>query len=78
MFEIEEGFFVDPWKVAAVRRVGEGQCAVFLDGQSALDGGFLIHDDALKVTTDVMEAREEFGDEEPEEEEETEQVEDEE
>lgn len=66
MFEITDGLFVDPWKVVAVKRVGEGRCAVFFDGQSAMDGGFLIEEDALKIATDILEAREEF-DEEPEE-----------
>lgn len=57
MFEIDEGLFVDPWQVCVVKRVGDGQCAVFMKGQSAIDGGFLVNKDALEVATDVIEAR---------------------
>ena len=65
MFEVETGLFVDPWQVVAVKRVGDGQCCVFLKGQSAVDGGFLVNDDALKIATDVLEARQDFDDAEP-------------
>jgi hypothetical protein len=67
MFEIDTGLIVDSWKVAAVKRVGEGKSAVFLDGQSPVDGGFLVEGDYIKIATDVLEARAE-DDEEPEEE----------
>lgn len=77
MFEIEEGLIVDPWKVAAVKKVEEGKSAVFLDGQSPIDGGFLVEGDYVKIATDVLEARAE-DDEEPAEDEETEPEEDEE
>jgi len=81
MIEIKTGLIVDPWKVAAVKRVGEGQCAVFLDGHSAVDGGFLVDDDYIKIATDVLEARQEYDkapNEEPEEDDEPELDEDEE
>lgn len=69
MFEIDDGLFLDPWAVVAVKSVGEGKCAVYLKGQSAVDGSFLVNKPALEAATDVMEARQEFdeqpGDEEP-------------
>ena len=77
MFEIADGLVVDPWKVSAVKKVGDGKSAVFLDGQSPIDGGFTIDKDYIEAATDVLEARQE-DDEEPDEEDETEAEEDEE
>jgi hypothetical protein len=74
MFEIDDGFFVDPWCVMAVKSVGKGQCAIFLKGQTSMEG-FLIGKDALEAATDVLEARRD--DEEPEEEDENQEPEEE-
>ena len=68
MFEIDDGLFLDPWAVVAIKSVGVGQCAVFLKGQSAIDGGFLVNKPALEAATDVLEARQD--DDEPDEEDE--------
>jgi hypothetical protein len=79
MFELVDGFFVDPWCVMAIKSAGKGKCSVFLKGQSAMDGGFLIEKDALEAATDVVQARRDDDEEETDETpEETEEEEDEE
>jgi hypothetical protein len=61
--------------VAAVRDLGDGKCAVFLVGQSAMDGGFTVDRGWTDVVGDVNdeleraveESEEEEGEEEGEE-----------
>lgn len=49
LIQIVEGFWCDPEKVSAVKATGEDACALFLDGQSAMDGGFHLEHDAEKI-----------------------------
>ena len=62
MFEIDTGLFIDPWQVAAVKKLGDNTCVVFLKGMSTKDG-FTIEKDALEAATDVLEARQDEDDE---------------
>lgn len=56
LIEIEEGLFIQPRKVMAVKTIEEDKCAVFMSGQSAVDGSFLVHRDAVDVADDVNSA----------------------
>lgn len=63
MIEIKPGLFVHACHVAAVKEIDEESCTVFMIGQSATDGGFLVERPALEVATDVAETLlEEEGD----------------
>jgi hypothetical protein len=59
--------WVDPELVAAIKAVGEGQCAVFFAGQSALADGFLVRYPATEVAevinAAIRQAYEDGGDE---------------
>lgn len=56
LIEVEEGLFIQPCKVMVVKATEEGKCAVFMSGQSAVDGSFIVHRDAVDVADDVNEA----------------------
>jgi hypothetical protein len=58
MIELVDGVFVQPEKVALIRALGTGKCAVFTDGQSAVDGGFLIEMEAVDAADKIDEALE--------------------
>lgn len=58
VIELSPDLVVRPSAIAAVKRVGKNQCAVFLRGQSAVDGGFL----AERDYEDVVEEWEQFLD----------------
>jgi hypothetical protein len=65
LIELGEGFFVNPEDVAVVKATGEGKCALFTVGQSAVDGGFHIPYDAQEISQHVNDACEElYSDEE--------------
>jgi hypothetical protein len=66
MFEIDDGLFIDPWQVAAVKKLGDNTCVVFLKGMSTKDG-FTIEKDALEAATDVLEARQDENEHEDDE-----------
>ena len=53
LFELYEGFFVDPDLVAVVKATGDDQCALFTSGQSAVDGGFAIPYAAAEVVEKI-------------------------
>jgi hypothetical protein len=53
MIEIEDGFFIFPEKVFAVKAVGEKKCLLYPDGASALDG-FLLERNALEVAQEIV------------------------
>jgi hypothetical protein len=56
VIELGDGFYVQPSKVAAVKDVGDGKCAVFTEGQSAIDGGFLVEGEAVDIADKIDEA----------------------
>lgn len=56
MIEIEDGFFVDPFAVTAVKAAGKGKCILYVRGQSALEG-FYLEREALEVAQEIMEAK---------------------
>ena len=63
MIEIDDGFFVNPWKVTAIKAAEKDKCVLYLSGQSALEG-FLVKRNALELATEIVEAmREEEGEE---------------
>lgn len=53
LIQVDDDLWVRPSLVAAVKRFDEGKCTVFIAGQSAVDGGFLIDRDADSVVEDV-------------------------
>lgn len=60
LIEISDGLFIQPGKVIAVKAHGEDaeSCTVFMSGQSAVDGGFLIDRDFDEVVEDIQDALE--------------------
>lgn len=57
MIEIDDGLWIDPDSVIAVRAGFKGQCTVFMSGQSAVDGGFLVDRDAEDLIDELSEAK---------------------
>jgi hypothetical protein len=58
LIEIDDGLFIQPWKVVAVKRSAldeEEACTVFLSGQSAQDG-FIVERDADEVVGEINDA----------------------
>jgi hypothetical protein len=53
MIEIEDGFFIFPEKVFAVKAVGKKKCLLYPDGASTLDG-FLLERNALEVAQEIV------------------------
>lgn len=63
--QLVTGFWVDPEKVAVVRETDDdGKCVLFLEGQSAVDGGFTLNYPAEQVAQQVNEACDELYSEE--------------
>lgn len=58
MIELVEGFWVDPFQVTVVKALGEKKCALWVYGQSAMDG-FVLDYSADDVTRAIIDAREE-------------------
>lgn len=76
LFELVEGFFVNPKTVAVVKATGEDGCVLFTSGQSAVDGGFTLPSSAERVAEEINDADEEEEDDEGDEEDEDEEDED--
>jgi hypothetical protein len=53
MIEIEDGFFIFPEKIFAVKAAGKKKCLLYPDGASALDG-FLLERNALEVAQEIV------------------------
>jgi hypothetical protein len=53
MIEIQDGLFIFPEKVFAVKAVGKTKCLLYPDGASALDG-FLLERNALEVAQEIV------------------------
>ena len=62
MIEIGQGLFIQASKVVAVKDVGDGKCAVFTEGQSAVDGGFTVDGEAIDVAEKIDDALDEDED----------------
>jgi len=62
MIELADGIFIAPEHVVAVKKIDDGQCALFFIGQSAVDGGFLLPYSAEEVSEAINDAL--FGEEE--------------
>lgn len=60
MIEIQDGLYVAAEHVTFIKEVDEKSCSVWVVGQSATDGGFLIPKSALEMATDVLEAKKEW------------------
>lgn len=58
LIQIDGDLFVQPRAIAAVRSSGleDGKCVVFIKGQSAADGGFLVDRPLEEVVEEVNEA----------------------
>jgi hypothetical protein len=69
MIEIDDGFYVNPFEVSAIKTAGKDKCVLYLSGQSALEG-FVIERDALEAATDILEAMNDNDEDEETEEEE--------
>ena len=63
MIELVEGFFVDPHAVTVIKAISKSKCALWVTGQSALDG-FVLDYPADEVAEAVTDACEPEGDEE--------------
>ncbi len=68
MIEIDDGIFVNPWKVTLVKAADKKKSVLYVDGQSALDG-FVIKRNALELAQEIMDGMNEEEDEEEKEEE---------
>lgn len=60
MIEIEGGTYIASEHVAVIKEVDKDRCVVFIVGQSATDGGFLVDRPALELATDVLEDKREW------------------
>lgn len=58
LIELVEGFFVRPEDVVVVKATGDGGCALFTVGQSAVDGGFRLPFSAAEVAEELNDAEE--------------------
>ena len=71
IIDISEDLAVLAQNVAAVKRIGDESCAVFLVGQSAVDGGFLVArswDDVIEeLNSELADENEDLTEEEDEE-----------
>jgi hypothetical protein len=68
LIELVEDFYVNPEMVAVVKVTDKNQCALFTNGQSAMDGGFTLPYSAEEVVESLNDALEgEDGDVEEEE-----------
>jgi hypothetical protein len=78
LVEITPGFYADPFDISIVRETGDGNCAAFTKGQSAVDGGFKLEYGAEQVVEEVNKARleQEFGPEDEDGEEDDEEEDD--
>lgn len=59
LIQLDDDIWVQPRSVAAVKSFDDGKCTVFLKGQSAVDGGFVVERDAESVVDDVNSGLEE-------------------
>jgi len=72
MIQLVPGFWVNPELVAIVKETGEDECALFISGQSATDGGFHLPykaEQVAEVIDDALFGEEETDEDEPEEDE---------
>jgi hypothetical protein len=53
LIEIAPGLWIQPRKVTAVKKAGKDQCSIFVSGQSAVDGGFLVDKDVEDVVDEI-------------------------
>jgi hypothetical protein len=71
MIQLVPGFWVNPELVAVVKETGDDECALFTQGQSAVDGGFKLDYSAESVAEAIDEAL--YGEEEVDEDEQEEE-----
>jgi hypothetical protein len=64
MIELVEGFWVEPDKVTVVKAIDKDRCAIWVDGQSALDGFTLDYpaDEVVEALNDELYEDEEEDD----------------
>jgi len=62
MIELTDRFFIQPSKVAVIKDIGDGKCAVFVEGQSAVDGGFTVEGEAVEIAEKIDDALDEDED----------------
>ena len=53
MIEIDDGLFLEPRCGIVIKAIEEGKCALFLPGQSAIDGGFLLNRVAAELAEEI-------------------------
>ncbi len=58
LVQITDNLWVRPEHVAAVKHVGDEKCAVFMVGQSAVDGNFLVERNAEELVEELDDAME--------------------
>ena len=64
--EIEKGIFVVPTKVTVIKAIDKKKCALFVQGQSALEG-FVVERNALDLAREIVAGADEEEDEDGEE-----------
>ena len=52
MLEVDDGIYLSPEHVTMIKSAGEGKCALWVTGQSALDG-FVLDRDAKELAEDI-------------------------
>jgi hypothetical protein len=60
VIELVEGFFVDPHAVTVIKAIPDSKCALWVTGQSALDGFVLDYpaDEVAEAVADACEPEE--------------------
>lgn len=60
LIQIDDGLYIQPCKVIAVKALSEDAetCTVFMAGQSAVDGGFLVKRPLAEVISEIDDALE--------------------
>ena len=60
LIQIDDGLYIQPCKVVAVKALAEDAetCTVFMAGQSAVDGGFLVKRTLAEVVSEIDSALE--------------------
>lgn len=75
MIELVDGFWVVPENVTVIKKIDEDKCALWVVGQSAMDG-FVLDYPAEEVVEALLEAKYGGGDQEEDETEEEEEHDD--
>ena len=68
--EIDDGYYIKAEAVVVVKRISKNRCALWVRGQSAMDG-FVVERNAEELLNEIIEACSDDGDEDLDDEEES-------